>query len=245
MAKQPPKSDEDIANAAMQDIYTNVTSARESWRDYDMRYVLQRILRAIREAKGAVAIVLCLIPLAGHAQNYDYTLPDGSIVHRHVLAPTQCLRVGIEPTHGFDWQHDGPCGPADFATIDEDWHIKFRKLTKTQLETIFANWTVIHYSDWRMHHLIAVGRCMMIPASNGAPKWFHDAPCNADDIGQVTGENHITFWSTSHRSSCNMRLRCRSTSSPACQLCLQTFRNIVVNKDGPPSHHRRATDRNA
>ena len=68
MAKQPPKSDEDIANAAMQDIYTNVTSARESWRDYDMRYVLQRILRAIREAKGAVAIVLCLIPLAGHAQ---------------------------------------------------------------------------------------------------------------------------------------------------------------------------------
>ena len=29
MAEQPPKSDEDIANAAMQDIYTNVTSARE------------------------------------------------------------------------------------------------------------------------------------------------------------------------------------------------------------------------
>ena len=51
MAKQPPKSDEDIANAAMQDIYTNVTSARESWRDYDMRYVLQRIIRAIHEAK--------------------------------------------------------------------------------------------------------------------------------------------------------------------------------------------------
>lgn len=57
MAKQPPQSDEDIANAAMQDIYTNVTSARESWRDYDMRYVLQRIIRAIREAKSAAGLL--------------------------------------------------------------------------------------------------------------------------------------------------------------------------------------------
>jgi hypothetical protein len=57
MAKQPPQSDEEIANAAMQDIYTNVTSARESWRDYDMRYVLQRILRAIREAKSAAGLL--------------------------------------------------------------------------------------------------------------------------------------------------------------------------------------------
>ena len=52
MAKQPPQSDEDIANAAMQDIYTNVTSAKRMMRDYDMRYVLQRIIRAIREAKS-------------------------------------------------------------------------------------------------------------------------------------------------------------------------------------------------
>jgi hypothetical protein len=64
MAEQPPKSDEDIANAAMQDIYTNVTSARESWRDYDMRYALQRILRAIREAKEVMALALCLIPVS-------------------------------------------------------------------------------------------------------------------------------------------------------------------------------------
>jgi hypothetical protein len=129
------------------------------------------------------------------AQDYDYTLPDGSVVHRHVLAPTQCLRVGIDP-HGFDWEHDGPCGQADFARIDEDWHIEFRKLTKTQLEAILAGWTVIQYSDRRMHQHIAVGRCMMIPASNGAPVWFHDAPCNADDIAKVTSENHITFFST-------------------------------------------------
>jgi hypothetical protein len=51
MARPPEKSDEDIAAEAMKDIYANVTDARQSWRDYDMRYVVQRILRAIREAK--------------------------------------------------------------------------------------------------------------------------------------------------------------------------------------------------
>ncbi len=49
MAKPAPKTDEEIATVAMQDIYTNVTGARGIWADYDMRYVLQRILRAIRE----------------------------------------------------------------------------------------------------------------------------------------------------------------------------------------------------
>jgi hypothetical protein len=190
MPKPTLRSDENIAKAALDDIQGNI-HALKTLADYDQRYVLQRILRAIREAKGAVSIALCLIPLAGHAQNYNYTLPDGSVVYRHVLAPTQCLRVGIEPTHGFDWTHDGPCGPADFASIDEDWHIKFRKLTKTQLETILARWTAIQYSDRRVHQHIAVGRCMMIP--DGAPIWFHDAPCNAEDIGQVTSENRITF----------------------------------------------------
>ena len=32
-----------------------------------MRYVLQRIIRAIREAKGVMALALCLIPIAAHA----------------------------------------------------------------------------------------------------------------------------------------------------------------------------------
>ena len=46
------KPDEDIAAEAMRDIYGNVTNARGTWADYDIRYVLQRILRAIKEAKG-------------------------------------------------------------------------------------------------------------------------------------------------------------------------------------------------
>jgi hypothetical protein len=191
-----PKADEDIATTATHDIKANGTGAADQWQPYDEKYVRERILRAIRQAKGAAAIALCLIPLSGHAQNYDYTLPDGSVVHRHVLAPTQCLRVGTDPRNGFDWNHDGPCGSADFAAIDDGWHIKFRKLTKTELETILASWMVTQYSDWRMHHLIAVSRCMMIPASNGVPIWFHDAPCNADDIGHVTSENRITFFPT-------------------------------------------------
>jgi hypothetical protein len=51
MVKPPPRSDEEIAAEAMRDIYANVTDARGTWRDYDMKYVTQRILRAIGEAK--------------------------------------------------------------------------------------------------------------------------------------------------------------------------------------------------
>lgn len=47
-----PKSDEEIAADAMRDIYANVTDARAIWKDYDLRYVTQRILRAIKDAKG-------------------------------------------------------------------------------------------------------------------------------------------------------------------------------------------------
>ena len=67
MAKQPPKSDDEIATTAMRDIAGNV-SGKDQWKDYDERYVLQRILRAIREAKGAAAVLaLCILPLAAHA----------------------------------------------------------------------------------------------------------------------------------------------------------------------------------
>jgi hypothetical protein len=41
----------------MQDIYMNVTDARGIWRDYDLRYVLQCILRALREAKSAAGLL--------------------------------------------------------------------------------------------------------------------------------------------------------------------------------------------
>ena len=53
MARPPEKSDEELAADAMRDIYANVTDARSTWKDYDLLYVTQRILRAIREAKGA------------------------------------------------------------------------------------------------------------------------------------------------------------------------------------------------
>jgi len=75
MAREPfrvpgaVKPDEQIADAAMKDIYANVTGARGGWADYDMQYVIQRILRAIKEAKGAVALAVFLIPSAAHAQD--------------------------------------------------------------------------------------------------------------------------------------------------------------------------------
>lgn len=51
MANTPPKSDEYIAGEATRDIAGKV-SGRDQWRDHDERYVIQRILRAIRDAKG-------------------------------------------------------------------------------------------------------------------------------------------------------------------------------------------------
>jgi len=75
MAREPLKAhgsvkhEEDIAAEAMRDIYGNVTGARQSWRDHDMRYVLQRILRAIKEAKRAVAVAVLLISPAAQAQD--------------------------------------------------------------------------------------------------------------------------------------------------------------------------------
>jgi hypothetical protein len=66
MAKQPPKSDDEIAKAALDDIQGNI-HVLKTLAEYDQRYVLQRILRAIREAKGAVVLTLCILPFAAHA----------------------------------------------------------------------------------------------------------------------------------------------------------------------------------
>ena len=60
MVKPPPRADEEIAKAAMRDIAGNVTG-RDQWKDYDERYVTQRIIRAIREAQGAAALAFFLI----------------------------------------------------------------------------------------------------------------------------------------------------------------------------------------
>jgi hypothetical protein len=48
----PKPSEEEIAKAAMQDIRANVTGAADHWKDYDEKYALDRILRAVRETKG-------------------------------------------------------------------------------------------------------------------------------------------------------------------------------------------------
>jgi hypothetical protein len=85
MAKPPPRTDEEIAKAAMLDIAGNVTG-RDQWKDYDERYVTQRSLHAIREAKGVAALAFFLIPFAAHAQNFTY---KGVIVHQGTA--TKCI----------------------------------------------------------------------------------------------------------------------------------------------------------
>jgi hypothetical protein len=50
MAKQPPKSDEEDAKAALEDLKANL-GLPKTLAEYDQRYIVQRILRAIWEAK--------------------------------------------------------------------------------------------------------------------------------------------------------------------------------------------------
>lgn len=142
-------------------------------------------------AIAAVLLFSGLYPEA-RAQNLDFRLPDGSVVHRHIMAPEQCLRVGVDP-HGFDWEHDGPCTSADFAQIDADHHITYRSsLTKGQLEKILAKWALIQYGDRRLRTQIAAGRCMLIPTDEARP-WFHSPPCRQGDIGEIMPGGHIAF----------------------------------------------------
>ena len=89
MVKPPPRTDEEIATAAMLDLAGNV-AGHDQWKDYDERYVTQRILRAIREAKGAAALAFFLIPFAVHAPNFTY---KGVIVHQGTA--TKCNRPGF------------------------------------------------------------------------------------------------------------------------------------------------------
>ena len=97
MAQPPPRTDEEIARAAVHDIAGNVTG-REPWREYDQRYVFQRILRAIREAKAAAALGCFLIPLAAQAQS---SFP-------RCIGPDQ---------QNPGWVHDGPCKVTDIGFI--------------------------------------------------------------------------------------------------------------------------------
>jgi hypothetical protein len=108
MAKPPPRTDGESAKAAMLGIAGNVTG-RDQWKDYDERYVTQRILRAIREAKGAAALAFFLIPFAVHAQNFTY---KGVIVHQGTA--TKCIGPEV---------HAPPCLPEDvlhLIPIDRD-----------------------------------------------------------------------------------------------------------------------------
>lgn len=49
MPEATPKPDEQIAPDATRDIAANVTGGRD-WKDYDQKYAVSRILRAIRDA---------------------------------------------------------------------------------------------------------------------------------------------------------------------------------------------------
>jgi hypothetical protein len=148
--------------------------------------------------RSSAALFLILAATQTHAQNSDYMLPDGSIVHRHVMASQQCLRLGTDP-HGFDWDHDGPCSGADFAEIDAGHHIIYRKdLTKADLEKILASWALIQYGDRRLKAQIAVGNCMHLPADEAA-SWFHQPPCLPTDLGKITQNGKIAFRGTASR----------------------------------------------
>jgi len=59
MAKPPPRTDEEIAKAAMRDIAGNVTG-RDQWKDYDERYVTQRIFT--RDTRGQGRSGACILP---------------------------------------------------------------------------------------------------------------------------------------------------------------------------------------
>lgn len=79
--------------------------------------------RTMREARGPVAIALCLIPLVVHAQKSDQVLPDGSVIHRRMFTFPQCLgHDKADP----DWVHDGPCKATDIGFIDKQRHIHFK-----------------------------------------------------------------------------------------------------------------------
>ena len=95
----------------MQDIRANVTGAADQWKPYDEKYVLDRILRAIREAKGAAAILLFLIPLAGHAQTYK-----GEAIHKIIIA--YCIGNTL---------HAPPCATDDVAFVDNQTRVHFSK----------------------------------------------------------------------------------------------------------------------
>jgi hypothetical protein len=142
-------------------------------------------------AIAAVLLFSGLYPEA-RAQNLDFRLPDGSVVHRHVMAPVQCLHVGHDP-NAFDWMHDGPCGYDDFATVDASERITYREgMTTQQLEHILETYAQLKYGDRRLRTQIAAGRCMLIPTDEALP-WFHSPPCRQGDIGEIMPGGHIAF----------------------------------------------------
>jgi hypothetical protein len=144
-----------------------------------------------------LAIAALCLAIPAQAQNYDYEY-NGATVHRHILSGAQCFHIGTAPT-GFDWEHNGPCGPDDFAWLDqasmEPQHLNFREgLTKPQLERALSLWLFTKFTDWRLRDQIKVSTCMSLPTGHGGnPWWWHAPPCKPDDIGQITSAMRITF----------------------------------------------------
>jgi hypothetical protein len=120
MAKEP-HTDEQIATDAMRDIYGNVTDARTSWRDYDLRYVTQRILRAYQGGEGRMKrigiAVLLLTGLYAEAQLWACKAATGQ----------QC--IGQDPR-----VHDRPCKETDIGFIVSPRTVHFfQRLTDPEI----------------------------------------------------------------------------------------------------------------
>jgi hypothetical protein len=78
--------------------------ARQTWHEYDMRYVIQRILRAIKESKGTAILLLCLIPTAVHAKT---NCKGSEIIQPEVV---RCIGHSL---------HAAPCKQDDVGYVDQ------------------------------------------------------------------------------------------------------------------------------
>jgi hypothetical protein len=144
-----------------------------------------------------LAIAALCIAIPAQAQDLDYEY-NGATVHRRIVTGQQCYRVGIDP-NGFDWQHQGPCGPEDFAWIGEPsmepQKLYFRDgLTKTQLQHTLTVWMFDQFHIRQLRNQIVPPTCMSLPSNQGGdPWWWHAPPCRPDDIGLIDRPDHIEF----------------------------------------------------
>jgi hypothetical protein len=142
-----------------------------------------------------IAMLAMLLASPAAAQNLDYKLPDGSVVHRRVISGQQCIRISRDPNGFWDWDHDGPCSSADIAEVNH-WHITFySRVTKAQMERAFTL-KMIGSIRPKLKHILPIGDCVHLPATENLEKEYfvHAPPCSrAGDIGRVDQKRHIVY----------------------------------------------------